>query len=197
MITFKFQIINPHSYLALHAENLIPCWIRRGSLRYPLPLTPLVLIGPGTGWGPFRGFVEERSAQAVVEPTAPVLFFFGCRNKDNDYLYKDFWLSHNQNHDGVLSLERGGGLFVAFSRDQPQKIYVQDKIKEQSARVVNILCSDKVAIYVAGSSIKMPADVTAALEEVLCKESGVSRNDASGWLKDLKRAGRFIIETWS
>ncbi|ONM38390.1 NADPH reductase TAH18 [Zea mays] len=100
--------------------NLIPCWIHQGSLPPPRPLVPLVLIGPGTGCAPFRAFVEERAAQAAAEPTAPVLFFFGCRNQENDFLYKDFWLTHAQD-EGVLSSKRGGGFFVAFSRDQPQK----------------------------------------------------------------------------
>jgi len=154
-----------------------------------------VLIGPGTGCAPFRAFVEERAAQAAAEPTAPVLFFFGCRNQDNDFLYKDFWLTHAQD-EGVLSSKKGGGLFVAFSRDQPQKVYVQHKIKEQSSIVWNLLLSDAV-IYIAGSSTKMPADVTAALEEVICKEGGVKQADASKWLRDLERAGRLNIETWS
>ncbi|RLM92657.1 NADPH-dependent diflavin oxidoreductase 1 isoform X2 [Panicum miliaceum] len=176
-------------------DNLIPCWIHQGSLPPPHPSVPLVLIGPGTGCAPFRAFVEERAAQTVAEPTAPVLFFFGCRNQDNDFLYKDFWLTHAQD-EGVLSSKKGGGLFVAFSRDQPQKVYVQHKIKEQSARVWNLLLSG-AAVYIAGSSTKMPADVTAALEEVICKEHGVKKEDASKWLRDLERVGRFNIETWS
>ena len=177
--------INLHSLCVLRAENLIPCWIHRGSLPHPLPSTPLLLIGPGTGCAPFRAFVEERAAQSVAEPTAPVLFFFDCRNQDSDFLYKDFWLNHAQNR-GVLSSEKGGGFFVAFSRDQPQKIYVQDKIKEQSATAMDILCSNKVAIYVAGSSTKMSADVTSALEEVLCQESGDSKENVSEWLNNLR-----------
>ncbi|KAG2550132.1 hypothetical protein PVAP13_9KG238100 [Panicum virgatum] len=140
--------------LSPNKENLIPCWIRRGSLPRPLPSIPLVLIGPGTGCAPFRAFVEERATRAVA------------------------------NH-GVLSSEKGGGFFVAFSRELPQKIYVQDKIKEQSARVMNMLCSNKVAIYIAGCSTKMPADVTAALEEVICQETGDSKESVSEWLEDM------------
>jgi sulfite reductase alpha subunit-like flavoprotein len=181
--------------LCLCADNLIPCWIHQGSLPPPRPLVPLVLIGPGTGCAPFCAFVEERAAQAATEATAPVLFFFGCRNQENDFLYRDFWLSHAQDQ-GVLSLKKGGGLFVAFSRDQPQKVYVQHKIKEQGARVWNLLCSG-AAVYIAGSSTKMPADVTAALEEVICQESGETKEGASKWLRTLERAGRFNIETWS
>ncbi|KAL6614567.1 hypothetical protein ACP70R_036837 [Stipagrostis hirtigluma subsp. patula] len=176
-------------------ENLIPCWVQQGSMPTPRPSVPLVLIGPGTGCAPFRAFVQERAAQTASEPTAPVLFFFGCRNQDNDFLYKDFWLCHAQDQ-GVLSLKKGGGLFVAFSRDQTQKVYVQHKIKEQSARVWNLLCSD-ASVFIAGSSTKMPADVTAALEEVICQEGGFTKAEASKWLKELERARKFNIETWS
>lgn len=131
----------------------------------------------------------------MVAPTGPILFFFGCRNEGSDFLYEDFWLSHA--HDqGVLSPERGGGFFVAFSRDQLQKVYVQHKMKEQSKRIWNLL-SAGAAVYIAGSSTKMPADVTAALEEVISEESGVSKESATRWLKLLERAGRFHIEAWS
>lgn len=61
---------------------------------------------------PFRAFVEEREAQAMVEATGSILFFFSCRNQDSDFLYKDFLLNHAQNL-GVLSAENGG-LFVTF-----------------------------------------------------------------------------------
>lgn len=82
-------------------------------------------------------------------------------------------------------------------RDQPgKKVYVQDKIKEESKAVVNLLCSSKAAIYIVGSSTKMPDDVTAALE-VTCKETGDSKENVSKWLKDMKRAGNFIVEAWS
>jgi sulfite reductase alpha subunit-like flavoprotein len=91
---------------------------------------------------------------------------------------------------------KGGGFYVAFSREQERKVYVQHKIKEESARVWRLL-NEGAAIYVAGSSTKMLADVTEALEEVIAKESGVSRESAARWLKTLEKAGRFNIETWS
>ncbi|KAF0919056.1 hypothetical protein E2562_028278 [Oryza meyeriana var. granulata] len=176
-------------------ENLIPCWLHHGSLPPPRPSIPLILIGPGTGCAPFRAFVAERAAWSTSEPTAPILFFFGCRNQDNDFLYKDFWYAHA--HDqGVLSSKKGGGFFVAFSRDQPQKVYVQHRIMEQSQSVWNLL-NNEAAIYIAGSSTKMPADVTDALEEVICREGGMSKENASKWLRKLERDGRFHIETWS
>jgi sulfite reductase alpha subunit-like flavoprotein len=91
----------------------------------------------------------------------------------------------------VLSLNKfqDGGLFVAFSRDQPQRVYVQHKIKEQGARVWNLLYSG-AAVYIAGSSTKMPADVTAALEEVtICQESGETKEGASKCMAQDTRKG--------
>lgn len=173
----------------------IPGWIHEGSLPPPSPSLPLALIGPGTGCAPFRGFVEERASQSRTSSTAPIIFFFGCRNEDGDFLYRDFWLSHSQN-DGVLSETRGGGFYVAFSRDQPQKVYVQHKMHEQSQRIWNLL-ADGAAIYIAGSSTKMPADVSSALEEIVCKESGVSKDAALRWFRDLEKSGKYHVEAWS
>ncbi|KAG6489958.1 hypothetical protein ZIOFF_051240 [Zingiber officinale] len=176
-------------------EFHIPSWVTRGALLRPLPSVPLILVGPGTGCAPFRAFVEERAQQKLTRSISPVLFFFGCRNEENDFLYENFWLSHAQNN-GVLSTNKGGGFFVAFSRDQPQKVYVQHKMKEESKRIWNLL-SAGAAIYIAGSSTKMPADVTSTLEEIIMEESGISKESAAKWLRLLEKAGRFFIEAWS
>ncbi|KAF7819990.1 NADPH-dependent diflavin oxidoreductase 1 isoform X2 [Senna tora] len=173
----------------------IPGWIHKGSLPPPSPLLPLILVGPGTGCAPFHGFVEERALQSKTSSTAPIIFFFGCRNEDGDFLYRDFWLSHSQN-DGVLSEARGGGFYVAFSRDQPQKVYVQHKMREQSGRIWNLL-DEGAAIYIAGSSTKMPADVSSALEEIVSKESGITKENAVRWLRGLEKCGKYHIEAWS
>ncbi|KAK3035223.1 hypothetical protein RJ639_033857 [Escallonia herrerae] len=173
----------------------IPVWFRKGSLSPPPPSLPLILVGPGTGCAPFRGFVEERALQSRSGLTAPMLFFFGCRNEENDFLYREFWLSHTQN-GGVLSEEKGGGFFVAFSRDQPEKIYVQHKMREQSTRIWNLL-REGAAVYVAGSSNNMPSDVFSAFEEIISKESGVSREAAVRLLRGLEKAGRYNVEAWS
>ncbi|KAJ0986265.1 hypothetical protein J5N97_004621 [Dioscorea zingiberensis] len=183
--------LDPHSSAAVN----IPAWVRRGLLPPPPPSLPLILVGPGTGCAPFHAFVEERAVQSLKGPTAPVLFFFGCRNEDKDFLYKDFWFSHALNQ-GVLSTDQGGGFFVAFSRDQPHKIYVQHKIKEESAGIWRLL-NERAAIYIAGSSTKMPSDVTSAIEEIISEEAGISKESAVMWLRRLEKAGRFYIEAWS
>ncbi|KGN53174.1 NADPH-dependent diflavin oxidoreductase 1 isoform X1 [Cucumis sativus] len=173
----------------------VPVWFHKGSLPAPSPSLPLILVGPGTGCAPFRGFVEERSIENTSMATAPVLFFFGCRNEDNDFLYRDFWLSHSKNH-GVLSEEKGGGFYVAFSRDQQRKVYVQHKMLEQSEKIWNLL-REGAAVYVAGSSTKMPADVWSTFEEIVSKETQLPRESAVRWLRALEKAGKYHVEAWS
>ncbi|XP_058078348.1 NADPH-dependent diflavin oxidoreductase 1-like isoform X7 [Magnolia sinica] len=173
----------------------ILAWFHRDSPPPPPPTLPLILIGPGTGCAPFPAFVEERVVQSASGPIAPVLFFFGCRNEENDFLYRDFWLSHTH-ISGILSEENGGGFFVAFSRDQPQKVYVQHKMREQSERIWSFL-SAGAAVYIAGSSTKMPADVSSCLEEIISKESGLPKESAARWLRMLEKEGRYNVETWS
>lgn len=173
----------------------VPTWFHKGLLPTPSPSLPLILVGPGTGCAPFRGFIEERALQSRTNSTAPIIFFFGCWNEDGDFLYRDFWLSHSQNK-GVLSEAKGGGFYVAFSRDQPQKVYVQHKMREQSQRIWNLL-AEGAAVYIAGSSTKMPADVTSAFEEIVSYENEVSAEDAVRWIRALEKCGKFHIEAWS
>ncbi|XP_056696712.1 NADPH-dependent diflavin oxidoreductase 1 isoform X2 [Spinacia oleracea] len=173
----------------------VPVWFQKGLLPAPSPSLPLILIGPGTGCAPFRGFVAERAVQSQYGPTAPILFFFGCRNKEDDFLYSDFWLFHSQD-GGVLSEEKGGGFYVAFSRDQPRKVYVQHKMQEHGQRVWDLL-SNGASVYIAGSSTKMPSDVMSTFEEIISKESGVPKEAAARWLRALEKAGRYHVEAWS
>lgn len=139
--------------------------------------------------------MAERAVQSHYGPTAPVLFFFGCRNKDDDFLYDEFWLFHSRD-EGVLSEEKGGGFYVAFSRDQPQKVYVQHKMREHGQKVWDLL-SKGASVYIAGSSTKMPSDVMSAFEEIVSKESGVPKEAAVRWLRALEKAGRYHVEAWS
>ncbi|KAL0374908.1 UNVERIFIED_CONTAM: NADPH-dependent diflavin oxidoreductase 1 [Sesamum radiatum] len=173
----------------------IPAWFHKGSLPPPPPSLPLILIGPGTGCAPFHGFVEERALQSKTVSTAPIIFFFGCRSDKDDFLYRDFWLSHSQKN-GVLSEDKGGGFYVAFSRDQPQKVYVQHKMREQSTRIWSLL-TQGAAVYVAGSANKMPSDVFSVFEEIVSAESGVSREAALRWIRTLEKAGKYHVEAWS
>ncbi|CAN1731347.1 NADPH-dependent diflavin oxidoreductase 1 [Linum perenne] len=158
----------------------IPAWFHKGCLPAPPPSLPLILVGPGTGCAPFRGFLEERAV-----------------NKDDDFLYRDLWQSHSEHDDGLLSEARGGGFYVAFSRDQPQKVYVQHKMLEQSQRIWKLVSEGEAAIYVAGSSTKMPCDVMSALEEIISREGRVLKHTAAMLIRRLERDGKYHVEAWS
>ncbi|KAL6503299.1 hypothetical protein OROGR_025222 [Orobanche gracilis] len=174
----------------------IPVWFSKGSLPSPKPSLPLILIGPGTGCAPFHGFLEEREIQRKsCAATAPVIFFFGCRNEEDDFLYKNFWQSHSES-GGILSEDTGGGFYVAFSREQREKVYAQHKMREQSTRVLNMLL-ENAAVYIAGCSEKMPSDVFSAFVDIICKELGVTKEHGVQWLTRLKKTGMYHVETWS
>lgn len=173
----------------------MPVWITKGALKLPPPSVPLILVGPGTGCAPFRSFVEDRMIASLSRPVAPILFFFGCRNEAKDFLYRDFW-QHCSEGNGVLSPDLGGGMFVAFSRDQPQKVYVQQKIRENRKLVWGLLQSG-ASVFISGSANKMPTQVTSAFEEILVSETGMTRETSMRQVKELERLGRFSVEAWS
>ncbi|CAN4083220.1 unnamed protein product [Withania somnifera] len=157
---------------------LILAWFQKGSLPSPPPSLPLILVGPGTGCAPFRGFAEESALQSQSGPTAPNLFFFGCRNEENDFLYRDFWLFRSRKDGVVLSEEKGGGFL------------------EESFKIWNLL-TEGPAVYVAGSANKMPCDVLSAFEEIVSKEGGVPKEAAVRCLRTLEKAGKYHVEAWS
>ncbi|KAJ7526231.1 hypothetical protein O6H91_17G089100 [Diphasiastrum complanatum] len=176
-------------------QDVIPIWMTRGTFKQPPASVPLILVGPGTGCAPFRAFVEERVAIAATEPVAPVLVFFGCRKQAKDFLYKDFWVSCTKGND-IMSDKMGGGFVVAFSRDQPHKIYVQHKILEESEKTWRLLSAGG-SVFVAGSANKMPEDVASAFKDVVLKEKKCSEDSAALFIKQLERLGRYNVEVWS
>ncbi|MEM6511764.1 MAG: assimilatory sulfite reductase (NADPH) flavoprotein subunit [Pseudomonadota bacterium] len=151
--------------------------------RFRLPenaAAPIVMIGPGTGVAPFRAFVEDR-----VEHDAPGRnwLFFGERNFDSDFLYQLEWLRHLK--QGALQQ-----LDVAFSRDQEEKIYVQDRIRENAEELVRWI-DDGAYIYVCGDAKHMAPDVHDALRDVLAAQRGIGTDAAEQALKDLRQQGRY------
>ncbi|KAI9729856.1 MAG: NAPDH-dependent diflavin reductase [Cirrosporium novae-zelandiae] len=164
---------------------------------------PVVLVGPGTGVAPMRSLIWERYQWAeqlkLVENgnmnnanghefVAKTVLFFGCRSQNADFFYHDDWAKlHDQ-----MSLE----VYPAFSRDQREKIYVQDKIREQSKLVYNLLFNQGGIVYICGSSGKMPQAVREALIETFEKEGNIERDQAEKLLMTMEKNGRYKQETW-
>jgi sulfite reductase (NADPH) flavoprotein alpha-component len=170
------------TYLAgLDEAESVSVFIDRNSrFRLPGADLPMIMIGPGTGVAPFRAFVEQRVEQGA---TGDNWLFFGDRNFDSDFLYQLEW----QRHLKQGNLTR---LDVAFSRDQDHKIYVQDRIRENSEELYRWI-ERGAAIYVCGDAKRMAKDVNDALIDVLVTEGGLETDAATQRLKVLRSEGRY------
>lgn len=144
------------------------------------PAAPIVMIGPGTGIAPFRGFLHERRATGA---TGKNWLFFGERSAATDFLYRDELESMLR--DGHLAR-----LDTAFSRDQEAKIYVQDRMLENSRELWNWL-QEGASVYVCGDASRMAKDVHTALHKVAEKEGGMSSDEAQAYIATLKDDHRY------
>ena len=150
---------------------------------FRLPEDPdrrIVMIGPGTGVAPFRGFLQRREAAGARGPS---WLFFGARQFTHDFLYQLEWQDWLKS--GVLSR-----MDVAFSRDQPEKIYVQDRLWEQRDALWRWL-DDGAVVYVCGDAKAMARDVHAALLRVIADGAGTDADGAIAWLRTAQRDGRY------
>ena len=142
--------------------------------------TPVIMIGPGTGVAPFRAFMQEREA---TEATGDNWLFFGDQTFTQDFLYQVEW--QNYLKSGLLTK-----IDLAFSRDQAEKIYVQDRLKENASEIFAWL-QRGAHVYVCGDMSRMAKDVEAALIEIIANEGQLSEDQASAYLKDLRNAKRY------
>ncbi|TVY14024.1 NADPH-dependent diflavin oxidoreductase 1 [Lachnellula arida] len=155
---------------------------------------PLILIGPGTGVAPCRALIWERASAALFDkmiPTDETILFYGGRNKLADYFYSHEWNFH---HLGLTNV------FTAFSRDQKEKIYVQDVIRREKKEVWRMIAKGGI-IVVCGSSGKMPRAVREAILWVMLEEGGVEkfpkgREDVEAELKRMEKRKHYVQETW-
>lgn len=169
------------NYLAGGAER-VPVYIEPND-RFRLPAdgdTPIIMIGAGTGVAPYRAFVEHRREHGH---SGRNWLFFGDRNFDTDFLYQLEWLRYRK--DGLLT-----GLDVAFSRDQAEKAYVQDRLLERSADVYAWI-EEGAHLYVCGDAEHMAVDVDAALHTIVAREGGLKPERAAEVVSELKAAGRY------
>lgn len=151
--------------------------------RFRLPAsdeTPIIMVGPGTGVAPFRAFVEERAERGAKGES---WLIFGDQHYTYDFLYQLDWQEHLKS--GALTR-----LDVAFSRDQPEKVYVQDRLKERGAECYAWLEAG-AHFYVCGDANSMAGDVHETLLDILTSVGGKTREEAEAYTEQLKKDGRY------
>lgn len=144
------------------------------------PDTPVIMVGPGTGIAPFRAFMQEREAQGAEGKN---WLIFGNPHFTQDFLYQVEWQRYVKS--GLLSK-----ISLAFSRDQANKIYVQDRLREAGLELYQWLEAG-AHFYVCGDANQMAKDVQEALLEVISDHGHKSREEAEEYLSELRRAKRY------
>jgi sulfite reductase (NADPH) flavoprotein alpha-component len=144
------------------------------------PAARVIMVGPGTGIAPFRAFLQDREVNGAGGPS---WLFFGDRNRATDFLYEgelNDWLK-----SGVLHR-----LDTAFSRDQAEKVYVQNRLLENAAELWKWL-EEGSYFYVCGDASRMAKDVDAALHRIVEEQGGKSPEEAAVYIDEMKKAKRF------
>lgn len=171
------------NYLARRpAGSRIPVFTQANSHFHPPkdPSLPMIMVGPGTGIAPFRAFIEEREA---IGASGKNWLFFGDQHHASDFLYQQEW--EDKLKRCVLSK-----LSLAFSRDQTERIYVQQRMREE-AEALYALLEEGGSFYVCGDATRMAKDVHTALIDVVIKAGGRSREQAEDYVKILEQEGRY------
>ena len=158
----------------------------------PLSTQPIVMSGLGTGLAPFKAFIEEKiwQQQQGME-IGEIYLYLGSRHKKEEYLYGELWEAYKD--AGILT-----HIGAAFSRDQPEKIYIQDRIRQSIEDLTDAIVTKNGSFYLCGPTWPVP-DITACLEDIVrngAKKKGEEIKDAAKIVEDMKEDGRYILEVY-
>lgn len=143
------------------------------------------MVGPGTGIAPYRAFMQER--ECASERTDKNWLFFGERQRSFDFFYEEYWLSLLDK--GLLKLD------CAFSRDAPEKVYVQHKMWQQRETLWQWISSGAV-LYVCGDATKMAKDVDHTLSQIIQDQGRMNADEAKNYLLELRRAKHYLRDVY-
>ncbi|CDW55060.1 NADPH dependent diflavin oxidoreductase 1 [Trichuris trichiura] len=191
VVKYKSRLATPRlglcsNWLARLAPGaVVEAWIKQGSFLFPAIEVPVVLVGAGTGLSPLRSFLHFRNHRGVRSSW----LFFGCRYRDKDWLCEEDLRKMVSN--GTLALS------VAFSRDQPEKVYVQDNMKKQRALLYDLIYARDAVVFIAGRAKDMPQQVEEAIKDILKTEGGFNDNEAQKYIREMDASMRLQLEVWT
>ena len=177
------------NFLAHHAQvgSTVNIFFQTAhNFRLPSDATkPVIMIGPGTGIAPFRSFLQERAAK---QASGKNWLFFGDQRGATDFLYREELEKYQER--GILTR-----LDTAFSRDQAEKVYVQDRMREQASTLWSWL-QEGACLYVCGDAKRMAVDVDDALVEIVSQQAKLPLPSAKQWVKDLAKQKRYLRDVY-
>ncbi|XP_043948599.2 NADPH--cytochrome P450 reductase [Drosophila biarmipes] len=173
-------------------ENVnVPVFIRKSQFRLPTKNeTPIIMVGPGTGLAPFRGFLQERQfLHDEGKKVGQSILYFGCRKRTEDYIYEtelNEWVK-----SGILNLR------AAFSRDQVKKVYVQHLLEQDADLIWTVIGENKGHFYICGDAKNMAVDVRNILMKILSTKGNMSEVEAAQYVKKMEAQKRYSADVWS
>ncbi|MDV7356385.1 bifunctional nitrate reductase/sulfite reductase flavoprotein subunit alpha [Rhodococcus oxybenzonivorans] len=176
------------TFLADHCDEAeVPIFVQKSAhFRPPASAdAPMIMVGPGTGIAPFRGFLHERRE---LGHTGKNWMFFGEQHEATDFYYREEMEAMHR--DGFLT-----HLDAAFSRDQRQKIYVQDRIREHGAKLWNWM-QEGAYLYVCGDASRMAKDVDETIREVVRTHGRLDEEDTELYMKQLATDKRYVRDVY-
>lgn len=147
---------------------------------------PIVMIATGTGVAPFRAFLQARDHQQAKGNN---WLFFGDRHADSDFLYREEFEHYFKS--GLLTR-----LNTVFSRDTPEKKYVQQLLLENSKELFEWIQDREAVVYLCGNKRTMGKDVKQTLEQIVEKEAGFSADETAAYMEQLKQQKRLQMDLY-
>ncbi|KAI2795909.1 hypothetical protein BLOT_016382 [Blomia tropicalis] len=171
---------------------IAPVFIRRSQFRLPAkPQVPIIMIGPGTGFAPFRGFIQER--QWMLDQGKPIgdtILYFGCRKQDEDFLYRE-------EIEKYVESKAITKLNLAFSRDQAEKVYVTHLLKNNMKETWEVIGEKNGHLYICGDARTMAREVKEIILETIQTHGNRTRKEAEDYLKRMDSQRRYSADVWS
>lgn len=182
-----------HTYSALpDSTGKVFAQLRKSTFKLPANAAqPIIMVGAGTGIAPFRGFLQERARlRKMGRPVGKTIFFFGCRNENQDYIYRDELAQLQQ------ALGESFELHTAFSRpDAGSKVYVQDRVGEHGEKISGLVLDEDANFYICGSAA-MARDVGKVVGEELSRREHWDDEGLRVFMERQKRLRRWQQDVW-